>query len=172
MMKNIMIVGILLFAFMATQAQDTKKMSRKERKAAREAKLIEETKTALENKDFVFSATQMLPSGARSRSLTSTYDVRVKNDTIICYLPYMGTAHMASYGGNESPMDFTQPIEKYQFEKTKKGYEIKFSVNNKSDRLNFFFQIADNGSSSLSVNSTNRSSISYIGNIEKPEEKK
>ena len=171
-MKHLIIIGILLFAFVTVQAQETKKMSRKERRAAREAKLVEDTKTVLENKAFVFAATQMLPSGGRSRSLTSTYDVQIDNDTITCYLPYFGRAHTASYGSSDSPMDFKQPIEEYEFEKTKKGYEIKFSVKNKTDRLNFSFQIADNGSSSLSLTSTNRSPISYIGNIEKPEEKK
>ena len=166
-MKNLIVIGMLLFAFVSVQGQETKKMSRKEKKAAREAKLIEDTKTALESNSFVFAATQMIPSGGRSRTLTSSYEARIENDTITCYLPFFGRAHTVSYGGSESPMDFTQPIEDYSFEKVKKGYEIKFSVNNKSDRLNFFFQIADNGSSSLSVTSTNRSTISYYGNIEK-----
>jgi hypothetical protein len=169
-MKNLIIIGMLLFAFATVQAQE-KKMSRKEKRAAREAKLVEDTKTALENKVFVFEATQMLPSGGRSKSLTSEYDVQIKNDTVVCYLPYFGRAHMASYGSSESPMDFTQPIEDYEFEKTKKGYEIKFNVKNNSDRLNFIFQIADNGSSTLSVTSSNRSTISYTGNIKKPKEK-
>lgn len=165
-MKNLIIIGMLLFAFVSVQGQETKKMSRKERKAAREAKLVEDTKTALESNSFVFSATQMIPTGGRSRTLTSEYEARIENDTITCYLPFFGRAHTATYGGTESPMDFTQPIEEYSFERVKKGYEIKFSVNNKSDRVNFFFQIANNGSTSLSVTSTNRSPISYYGNIE------
>ncbi len=171
-MKNILIIGILILAFTTANAQETKKQTRKEKKAAREAMLIEQTKTVLENKVYVFSATQALPMGMRSKTLTSSYDVQIKNDTIICYLPYFGKAHTATYGSSQSPMDFTQPIEDYKFEKTKKGYEIKFEVSNKNDRLNFFFQIGETGSTSLSVNSTSRSTISYYGDIVKAEEKK
>ena len=171
-MKHIVIIGILLFAFATTHAQESKKLSRKEKKAAREAELIEQTKTVLESKAYVFSATQVIPTGMRSKSLTSSYDAVIKNDTIVCYLPYFGKAHTASYGSNRSPMDFTQPIEDYKFEKTKKGYEISFEASNNSDRLKFFFQISETGSTSLSVNSTNRSSISYYGDIVKIEEKK
>ena len=171
-MKNILIIGILVLAFATTNAQETKKQTRKEKKAAREAMLIEQTKTVLENKVYVFSATQVLPVGMRSKTLTTSYDVKIDNDTITCYLPYFGNAHTAAYGSNRSPMDFVQPIEDYKFEKTKKGYEIKFEVSNKNDRLSFFFQIADTGSASLSVNSTSRSSISYYGDIVKVEEEK
>lgn len=171
-MKNILIIGILVLAFASTNAQETKKQTRKEKKAAREAELIEQTKTILENKVYVFSAMQVLPTGMRNRTLTSNYDAKIENDTITCYLPYFGKAHTASYGGSQSPMDFTQPIENYKFEKTKKGYKIKFEASNKNDRLSFSFQITDTGSASLNVNSTNRSSISYYGDIEKVEEKK
>ena len=170
-MKNILIIGILVLAFATANAQETKKQTRKEKKAAREAMLIEQTKTVLENKVYVFSATQVLPTGMRSKTLTSSYDVQIKNDTIICYLPYFGKAHTAAYGSSQSPMDFTQPIEDYKFEKTKKGYEVKFEASNNNDRLSFFFQIADTGSASLNVNSTSRSSISYYGDIVKVEKK-
>ncbi|MCF6357696.1 MAG: DUF4251 domain-containing protein [Draconibacterium sp.] len=164
-MKNFIIIGILILAFTTANAQETKKLSRKEKKAAREALKIETTKTVLENKAYVFSATQALPTGMRSKTLTSSYDARIENDTIFCYLPFFGRSHSAEYGSNQSPMDFTQPIENYEFKNTKKGYEIKFEVSNKTDRLVFFFQIAETGSTSLSVNSTNRSTMSYYGDI-------
>ncbi len=164
-MKNILIIGFLILAFATVNAQDTKKLSRKEKKAIREAEQIEQTKTVLENKAYVFKATQVIPSGMRSKSLTSSYDARIENDTIFCYLPFFGQSHSAEYGSNRSPMDFTQPIENYEFKKTKKGYEIKFEASNKNDRLSFFFMIGETGSTSLSVNSTNRSTISYYGDI-------
>ena len=171
-MRNILIIGMLVLAFASTNAQETKKQTRKEKKAAREAKLVEQTKTVLENKAYVFEATQALPSGMRSKNLTSSYDVKIENDSIVCFLPYFGRAHTASYGASQSPMDFTQPIEDYNLEKDKKGYLVKFDVSNKNDRLSFIFRIGETGSTSLSVNSTSRSSISYYGNIVKVEEKK
>ena len=172
-MKNVLIITILVFSFVSLNAQDSKKQTRKEKRAEREAIKIEQTKTLLENKIYVFTASQAIPSGMRSINLSSSFDAKIENDTIICYLPFYGKAYTASYGGSESPMDFTQPIENYTFEKTKKGgYMVKFDVNNKNDRLNFIFQIANTGSASLNVISTNRQSMSYYGDIEKVEEKK
>jgi len=171
-MKNLLIIGVLILTLATANAQETKKQTRKEKKAEREAMLIEQTKSVLENRVYIFSATQVLPTGMSSKTLTSSYDARIENDTITCYLPYFGKAHTAAYGSNRSPMDFVQPIEDYKFEKTKKGYEIKFEVSNNNDRLNFFFQIAETGSTSLSVNSTSRSAISYYGDIVEVEEKK
>ncbi len=171
-MKNIIIFALLIFAINTTNAQETKKQTRKEKRAEKEALKIEQTKSVLENEVYVFNATQALPMGMRNVNLTSSYDARIENDTVFCFLPYFGKAHTAAYGSTQSPMDFTQPIENYKFEKTKKGYMVKFDVSNKNDRLNFTFQIAETGSTSLNVNSTNRSSISYYGNIEKVEEKK
>lgn len=171
-MKNIIVLTLLIFAVTVANAQESKKKSKKEKRAEREAMRIEQTKTVLENKAYLFVATQALPSGARSVNLTSSYDAKIENDTIICYLPFYGRAHTASFGGGDSPMDFTQPIENYNFEKTKKGYQIKFDVKNKTDRLNFTLQIAESGSTSLNVTSSNRSSMSYYGDIEKIEEEK
>ncbi|NOR75617.1 MAG: DUF4251 domain-containing protein, partial [Draconibacterium sp.] len=123
-MKNILIIGILVLAFVSTNAQESKKQTRKEKRAAKEAVQIEQTKTVLENKVYVFEATQVLPSGMRSKSLTSSYEVRIENDTINCYLPFFGRAHTATYGSSQSPMIFIQPIENYTFEETKKGYIV------------------------------------------------
>ena len=171
-MKNILIIGILVLAFASANAQETKKQTRKEKNAAKDAALIKQTKTVLENKAYVFEATQALPSGMRSKSLTSSYEVQIENDTINCYLPYFGKARTANYGSNQSPMTFIQPIENYTFEETKKGYMVKLEVRNDNDRLNFTFQIGETGSTSLSVNSTSRSTISYHGDIVEIEEKK
>ena len=146
-MKNIIVFTLLIFTVITASAQDSETKTRKEKRAEKEALKIEQTKTVLENKVYVFNATQALPMGMRSVNLTSSYDARIENDTIFCYLPYFGKAHTAAYGSSQSPMDFTQPIENYKFEKTKKGYMVKFEVSNKNDRLNFIFQIAETGSS-------------------------
>lgn len=172
-MRKIIIISMLIFSIVGAYAQDSNKKSKKEKRAEKEAIKIEETKALLESKVYVFSATQALPSGMRSVNLDSSYDVKVNNDTIICYLPFYGRAYSAGYGSGEGPFNFTLPNENYTIKRTKKdGYEVKFDVKNKNDNLNFNIQIGRTGSSSLIITSTNRQSISYYGNIEKAIEKK
>lgn len=168
-MKNILIITLLMFTVVLVNAQETKK-TRKEIRAEREALKIEETKSMIENNAFIFVPSQAIPTGMRTVTLTSSFDAKIENDSIICYLPYFGRAHIADYGGTDSPMDFNQPILKYTSEPAKKGsWTIKFNVKNKNDLLNFTFQIQQTGSASLNVTSSNRSFISYYGDIIKVE---
>ena len=168
MKKLILTVIVFSLAFLVC-AQDKEKKSRKEIKAEKNAKLIEETTKLVESKNFVFKARSANPMGARSVNLTTDYDVHIQNDSVYCYLPYYGRAYTAAYGG-ESPMNFQLPLTDYSSEKTKKGYNVKFTVKNGTDRINFSFQIMETGSTTLQVNSTNRQAISYFGSIEKKEE--
>lgn len=170
-MKNLLIIAILIFAMSLATAQETKKKSRKELRAEKNAILMEETTNLVESKNFVFKARSANPMGARSVNLTTEYDVTIQNDSVYSYLPYYGRAYSVAYGG-ESPMNFQLPFSDYSMEKTKKGYNVKFTVKKGTDRINFSFQIMETGSTTLQVNSTNRQAISYFGNIEKKEGKK
>lgn len=170
-MKNLALLVILALSVLMTSAQDKKK-SRKEKKAEKEAKLVEQTKNLIAANAWQFDANQMLPSKGRSRTLTTSYSVVLKENEVDSYLPYMGTAYSAPYGGTDSPMIFKAPIEKYSVEDGKKGgYLIKFTAKNKNDIVSYTFTVASSGSATLSVNSTNRQFITYYGNIVPIEEK-
>lgn len=171
-MKNILIVGLLIIAFVSTNAQETKKKSKKELKAEKKAKQVKETTALLENNAYIFSAKNANPIKGKPIHLDPSYSVKIENDTIVSYLPFYGRAYSVPYGGGGSGMDFTQPIESYSVEKSKKGYMVKLKVKNESDNLNYIFHISENGSTTLNVISVNRQSISYYGNIEKIEENK
>lgn len=171
-MKNILIITLLMFSVVFVNAQEAKKKTKKQKRAEREAIKIAETKTMIENKAFIFIPTQALPTGMKSVMLTSSFDAKIENDTIDCYLPFYGRAFTAEYGGNDSPMFFNQRLLKYSTEELKKGgWMIKFDVKNKNNLINFTFQIGETGSTSLSVTSANRAPISYFGELVKIEEK-
>lgn len=170
-MRKIVLLAFLVFAIIGVNAQDSKKQTRKEKRAAKEAKKIEQTKALLEGKDYVFVATQALPSGMRSVNLDGSYDMKIEGDEVICYLPFYGRAYSAGYGGGEGPFDFTLPIENYTLENEKKGaYLVQFEVKNKNDNIKFSLSIGNTGSASLIVTSTNRQSINFYGDIEAEEE--
>lgn len=169
-MKNLLILA-LVFAIFSANAQETEKKSKKELKAEKKAKQIEEVKAIIESKNFVFDARNANPMKGRSVTLTSEYDVKVTNDSIFSYLPYFGVAYSASYGGTDSPMIFDVPFETCTQEKVKNGYMVKVEAKNDNDRLTFTFHISETGTTTLSVSSINRQSISYYGEILKEKKK-
>lgn len=165
MMKYLFTIAILMVSILTINAQEEKK-SRKERRAEREAKLVEQTKTLIKTEAWQFNANQMLPSQGQSRNLTTPYRVVIKENKIDSYLPFMGRAYSASYGGTDSPMIFEGEIENYEVKEGKKGATIiKIKTKNKNDVLEYTFNISQNGSTSLNVNSTNRRHISYNGEL-------
>jgi hypothetical protein len=170
-MKTLMMMAILVICVLGVSAQETEKKSKKELKAEKEAKKIEETKALVESKMFVFDARTANPMKGRTMSLTTDYDVKITKDSIYSYLPYYGVAYTASYGGTDSPMIFDKPFDTINMEKTKKGYTIEVDVKNGNDKLDFSFYISENGTTTLSVSSTNRQSITYYGDIVKTDEK-
>jgi len=170
-MKNIFIVAVLIISVFSINAQETEKKSKKELKAEKKAQEIEEIKAIVESKTFVFKASNANPMKGRTINLTSDYDVKITKDSIFSYLPYYGVAYSASYGGTDSPMIFDEPFETCDMEKTKNGYRVEVSTKNGSDKLEFYFNVSESGSTTLSVSSINRQSISYYGNLEKIKEK-
>jgi len=168
-MKNIIFISVLLFSFLAVNAQEHSEKSRKDRKAEKEAKKAEQIKTLLDDKFFVFNATHMMPMGGGSKYLNYDYDVTVKNDTVVSYLPFFGRAYHVEYGARNLGFDFTQPIEEYKKEKKDDGYLVELKVKNGMDQVNFSFHISELGYTTLNVNSTNRQAISYYGMIDKIE---
>lgn len=168
-MKKIFLSLVLLLSVLFVNSQEVKKQSRKERRAAREAKKIEEIKTLLDNKTWVFEVNQAIPMAGQAVNVNGSFDAKIKNDSIFSYLPFYGEAYVGEIGSSEGPFDFEQPILNYSFKKTKKGYHIKFDVRNKSDYLSFFFHIGRTGSASLNIQSRNRQSMSFYGEIRKEE---
>ena len=162
-MKQLLLITILLFTVATVKAQE---LSRKERKAAQEAEKIEKTKALIESEAWQFDARQMIPMRGKNKSLTTAYSVTLKDKTVDSYLPFFGRAYRVEYGSTESPMVFKTNIYDYSIEKWKKGgWIVKFSAKNKSDVLNYIFKISETGTTTLNVNSVNRESISYYGDI-------
>lgn len=169
-MKKILLSLILLLSVLIINAQQVKKQSRKERRAAREAQKIKEVKALLDNKTWIFDVNQAIPLAGQPVNVSGSFDARITNDTIISYLPFFGVGYVGDFGRTEGPFDFTQKIENYSFKTTKKGYQIKFDVRNKNDYLSFFFHIGKTGSATLDIHSRNRQAMSFYGDIEKVED--
>jgi len=122
-------------------------------------------KTMAEAQNYIFKAQYAAPLAGRSRALTSDYDLAIKRDTIISYLPYFGRAYAAPTNLTGGGIEFTSTNFKYTPERKKNRWEIMIQPKDASDIQDMSLTIYDNGRASLHVNSVNRQSISFDGYI-------
>lgn len=169
-MKNTLFIILLIIASCLATAQNSGKKTRKQLKVEKEAAQIEVTKNLVKSKNFIFKVININPMRGKTINVTSEYEVKIKNDSIFSYLPFFGRAYSVDYGTRNSPMMFELPINEFSSEESKKGFMIKAEVKNKTDVLNYTFQVSKTGSTTLIVNSVNRQSISYYGKLEKIDE--
>jgi hypothetical protein len=170
--KRFILLVLLFFLSLPVLAQEK---SKKELKAERELKRQKEIEEMINSKKFVFEAQRVIPQGGRLLNLDyNTYFLKFNEARTTCDLPFFGRGFNVPYGGRDGGIKFEGIPEEIKIEKKKKSYTIKAVVKGKDDVYNLYFTVSFNGSASLSVNSNNRSSISYDGEIEapKPEEVK
>lgn len=168
-MEKIIISLIMLITIPAISfAQDKEIKNRKKIRAERLEEKIEETRSLVENQEFLFTPTHAIPMGGGSIQLDFSFDVELKNDTVTSYLPFYGVAYHVDYGGRNSAFDFILPVENIQIKKVKNGYQIIFDVVNRQDHISFIFNISEPGYATLNIISTNRQVMSYYGSIKAP----
>lgn len=182
----------LAVSFLTARAQETDKETKKEKKA-REAAVF---KDLLENKQFTFTAQQAYPMAGSARDIASipglnrggfpfngvawqlngAYDVVVKQDTVICYLPYFGRAFVAPYGSSDTGIKFTSKDFDYSIKPQRKdGWYVTIKPNDVQGMQSLQFAVSSSGYTTLQVIDNNRQTISFNGVVEKnkmPKEKK
>lgn len=99
----------------------------------------------------------------------------ISDDSISSYLPYFGERQMnVSYGGGDAAIAIKGVVEKYSVEKNKdNSYHIHFTAKNNTNRETFDISIKlfPNLKSTIFINSSFRSSISYSGEVIMEEKK-
>jgi hypothetical protein len=136
------------------------------KKQARDAAKTAAVKKQIDTKNFTFQARYMYPMGGGQRYLNTDYDVRVTKDSVIAFLPYFGVAYSgAGYNSNEdNGIKFTSTRFDYQSEQKKNGsWNIVIKPQDSRTTNQLIFNISPNGSTDLSVISTNRQRIRFDG---------
>jgi hypothetical protein len=165
MKKIIFITFSLAFVFIACAAPGPSGTNQKNANSELSAEQQRMLELMIENRMFVFNATDMFPRGEAGMQLNYDCDVQLKDSTMISYLPFIGKSYNLTPNQPHSGFDFTREIEDYTFKRKRKGYEVKVDVKNGSDYLKYSFYITETGSSTLTVSSNQRQSISYYGTI-------
>ena len=122
---------------------------------------------AVETKNFIFKAESVSPQRGRMRQLTPEYDVVLRPDTIVSFLPYFGRAFTAPINPSEGGIKFTSTRFDYVVSQKKKGlWEITIRPKDVTDVRELYLTVFDNGRASLMVNSNNRETISFNGFVQ------
>jgi hypothetical protein len=155
--KAITLLAAVL-ALNTVHAQDSK-TDREKEKAVKVQNIINAN-------NFVFVAESALPMGGRTIYLTSPYNVRVSNDTLLADLPYYGRAYSAPINPSEGGIRFTSTNFDYKVKDRKKsGWDILITPKDTRDVRQLFLTASENGYASLQVTSNNRQAITFTGYI-------
>lgn len=167
-MKTHLAVFLVLFFslnFHGIAQEKTKKEVKTEKKLQKQ----KEIDALIQSKSFVFEAQKVMPQSGRMLILDyNTYFVKFTADNVVGDVPYFGRAFNVPYGSGGG-IKFEGKPENVKIEKKKKSYIVKATVKGKDDTYDLMFTVFYDGAATLSINSNNRASISYDGNITAPE---
>lgn len=165
-MKSLVFSFFLTFSMLIGFAQEKTKQQIKEEQKAAKQKIID---ALVESKEYEFVADMAYPQGFRNIDMTTNSNfLRFQKDTIHSEMPFFGRAYSGvAYSSNGGGLDFKGAVKDYSIKKGKKSYTIKATVKGNTDSYDVFLIVYFNGGASLSINSTNRSPITYRGEIDK-----
>ena len=184
---------ILFFMALALSLNVASSQTRAEKKALKKQEQEESyniTKQLIESGKYEFEATWATPLsgdisrlnlvggnnvfiGNRVNLIGNSNFVRVNNKDANIFLPYFGRAFRVTNNRGGSGLEFEGTLEKYnvKYNDAKHKIEIKFTTKNTKDQLRFHIEITSKGGAVINVNSNNRQSIRYEGDIKPLKEK-
>tara|TARA_R110002072_G_scaffold118631_1_gene250801 strand:- start:229231 stop:229782 length:552 start_codon:yes stop_codon:yes gene_type:complete len=182
-MKIILSFGIVLLLFTACKSSEN---------TATSAAEALQTKQLVENGDFEINVEWANPmatnelnqlsnsgllgvgnSAGRINLIGTANYMRLKNDSLSVYLPYFGTRQTGvRFGNNSGAIEFDGIPDEYelQYDEGKQRTELRFKMKEDTESYNVFITVYANRNVYVSVNSSQRNSISYEGVISRLEE--
>jgi Domain of unknown function (DUF4251) len=133
---------------------------------AQDSKQETNIQNLVDSHQFVFKAESVSPLRGGIRHLTSDYELKVSKDSVIADLPYFGRAYSAPLDPSKGGIQFTSANFQYNTLKRKKGgWNISIKPKDASGVEQLVLFIANSGSATLQVISTNRDAITFDGHI-------
>lgn len=123
-------------------------------------------KAMVDAKRYVFIAQNATPMGGRLVQLTSDYDLKIRPDSVISYLPYYGRSYSAPLDPSQSGIQFTSTDFEYTQKPRKKGgWDILIKPKDVRDPRQLSLTVSESGNATLQVVSNDRQAISFSGYI-------
>jgi predicted small secreted protein len=162
MKKGIVILFVALVTVLAGCATSHGASQSKQQKRQQVAAAIAQR---IDNRHFKVDVNYAYPLGHRSINLTSSYSLEIAGDSVISYLPYYGQAYNVPYGGGKA-LNFTGTMSRYNVSNPKSDLTVvEFYVTNEEDTYQYYVEIYNNGTTNITVTSTNRESIRFSGRV-------
>lgn len=123
-------------------------------------------RSAILENNWVFTANYVIPQGGRSRPTNDLYTVTLQGTRLTASLPYFGRAFGGAVLTNQSPLAFVSNDFEKLSENVKGGkWSVTLKPKDYAEVQTLTFTFFESGSASLNVTLTNRSAISFNGNI-------
>lgn len=106
--------------------------------------------------------------GGRIILIGNPNHIKFQGDSVDVYLPYFGVRHSGGgYNNSEGGLKYKGPVREFEvFEKPDKGrIEMEFETDNKGEILEFYITLFPGNNATTNVNTTQRTTISYQGEI-------
>lgn len=138
------------------------------KQAAKEAAI----KKKVESGHFTFVAQFIQPLGGGQHYLTDEYDLRVKKDSVIAWLPYIGRVYLdAPIFPDDNGVKFSSTKFDYKIKPKKKdGWTINIGLNDVKRSSKLILDISSSGSAYLQILSNTRDPVAYLGYIREDKE--
>lgn len=120
---------------------------------------------AITGRQWIFRARTALPLRGQQVNLNSDYDLQVRGDSLIVYLPYFGRAYTAPVDPTQGGLHFTST--KFEYAVTGgRRWNIRLRPQGNNEVRELTLQVEDNGAATLQVMSSNRDPIAFRGEVE------
>ena len=130
-------------------------------------KTAQEIREKIQAHDFVVEVHTAQPMRGRSVHLTHGYNLQIRNDSVLAYLPFYGVAHSAPYG-REGGIQLSEAMKEYSLKEQKDGWDIRFKANARYYHYDILIHIYNDGNSTIYVGSYERDPIRFIGRMQMP----
>ncbi|MDR0863813.1 MAG: DUF4251 domain-containing protein [Candidatus Symbiothrix sp.] len=143
--------------------------SLKQTKEEKEIRLVQVSESVKKD-HYTIEVDRANPMRGKTITLTPTYDLTIRNDSAIAYLPYFGRVTYAPYGGGEGGIKFAQKMEEYQIGLNAKGdgWLVRFNIHTPEYNYTFNITIYQEGKAYISVTSSQRDPITFDGEMKWP----
>lgn len=130
-----------------------------------EEEMARQVRTSIEERHFTIAVDWMRPYGGMPQHVNSNYELKINDDELDSYLPYVGEAYHVPYGGGKG-LNFKAQIRNYSVTFAgNNGYIVECDVPNDEDVFYYRINIFNSGKAIIDVWARDRNPISFQGEM-------
>ena len=160
-MKKFIVISLCMLIFIPFGASG---QSQQEARDAKKVAVEEQVRMLVESGTFEISFDRANPVRGRSVILSPVYEMKFNNNCVSTYLPYFGRSYTAPANPAKLAIELNETVVETETVKTAKKDIPSFFRKNRNQRKHYLYlRISASGMASLSINSSSRTAITYLG---------